>query len=97
MEFGYQVSEIMGIHTKSLNLVYHFSTSRKKELLQMLGTPLHLAHLFNNTCKILIEREMGKYKSTKEFRVILVDQNGGKKGGKATEGKKVCFIIEYSC
>ena len=62
----------------------------------MLGTPLHLACLFKNACKILTERTMAKSKSTKEFRVILVDWNGGKKGGKATEGK-VSFIIEHSC
>ena len=61
----------------------------------MLGTPLHLAYLFNNAHKILNERAMGKSKSTKEFRVILVDQNGGKNGGKATEGK-VSFV-EHSC
>jgi hypothetical protein len=87
----------MGIHMKSLKLAYRFSTSPQKELPQMLSTPLHLAHLFNNARKILDERATGKSKLKKEFRVILVDQNTGKKGGKTTEGKKVSFGIEKSC
>jgi hypothetical protein len=87
----------MGIRAKSLNLAYRFSTSPQKELPQMLGTPLHLARLFNNARKILDERATGKSKSKKEFRVILVDRNTGKKGGKTTERKKVSFGIEISC
>ena len=63
----------MGIHAKNLKLVYRFSTSPQKELLQMLRTPLHLACVFNNARKILDERAMGKSKSKKEFRVILVN------------------------
>ena len=62
----------------------------------MLSTPLHLARLSNNACKILDKRAMGKSKSKKEFRVILVDWNTGKKGGKTAEGKKVSFSIEKS-
>ena len=80
-DFGYWVSDIMGICAKSVNLAYHFSMSLQRELPQMLSTPLHLECLFNNACKIINERAMGKSKSTKEFRVILVDQNTGKKGG----------------
>jgi hypothetical protein len=72
----------MGIRAKSLNLAYRFSTSPQKELPQMLSTPLHLARLFNNACKILDERAMGKSKSKKEFTVILVDRNTGKNGTK---------------
>lgn len=87
----------MGIRAKSLNLAYRFSTSPQRELPQMLGTPLHLARLFNHARKILDERAMGKSKSTKEFRVILVDRNAGKKGGKAAEGKQVSVHIEISC
>jgi hypothetical protein len=87
----------MGIRAKSLNLAYRFSTSPQKELPQMLSTPLHLACLFNNARAILDERATGKSKSKKEFRVILVDRNTGKKGGKTTEGKKVSFSIERSC
>lgn len=87
----------MGIRVKSLNLAYRFSTSPQKELPQMLGTPLHLARLFSNARKILDERATGKSKSIKELRVILVDRNAGKKGGKAAEGKKVSFYIERSC
>ena len=87
----------MGICAKSLNLTYHFSTSPQKELPQMLSTPLHLARLFNNACKILDERATGKLKSKKEFTVILVDQNTGKNSTKAKEGKKVSFSIERSC
>jgi len=86
----------MGICAKSLKLAYHFSTSPQKELPQMLSTPLHLARLSNNACKILDKRAMGKSKSKKEFRVILVDWNTGKKGGKTAEGKKVSFSIEKS-
>ena len=87
----------MGIRAKNLNLAYRFSTSPQKELPQMLQTPLHLARLFNNARKILDERATGKSKSKKEFRVILVNQNAGKRGGKTTEGKKVSFSIERSC
>ena len=87
----------MGICAKSLNLAYRFSTSPQRELPQMLNTLLHLAHLFNNAHKIVNERAMRKSKSTKEFRVILVDQNTGKKGGKAAEEKKVSFHIKISC
>ena len=81
---------------KNLNLAYCFSTTPQKELPQMLWMPLHLAHLFNNACQILDERATGKSKSKREFRVILVDRNVGKKGGKTTEGKKVSFGIERS-
>ena len=63
----------------------------------MLSTPLHLARLFNNACKILDERATGKSKSKKEFTVILVDRNTGKNGTKAKEGKKVIFSIERLC
>ena len=72
----------MGIHVKSLNLAYRFSTSPQKELPQMLSSPLHLAHLFNNACKILDEIATGKSKSKKEFTVILVDRNTGKNSTK---------------
>jgi hypothetical protein len=81
----------MGIHAKCLNLAYCFSTSPQKKLLQMLSTPLHLACLFNNAHKILDKRAMGK---SKEFRVIIVDWNTGKKGTKNKEGKKVSSVLK---
>ena len=87
----------MGICAKSLNLAYHFRTSPQKELPQILSTPLHPACLFNNAHKNLHERATGKSKLKKEFRVILVDWNTGKKGAKTKEGKKVSFSIERSC
>ena len=55
----------------------------------MLSTPLHLAHLVTAARKVLDERASGKSKAKKELCIILVDQNAGKKGSKATmDGKK---------
>ena len=89
-EFCYRVADEMGVKKDTLRLAYKFSTLPQKQPPQILSRAGHLEALFNVAKKELETRtkSKAKAKSLKPFKVLLFDQNAGKRSGSSRSEKK---------
>jgi hypothetical protein len=75
-EFIYKMAGDMGVRRDLISLAYRFSTTAKKDLPRALTKPTHLSALWEDARKEMTALEIKKksIKSTKPFKVLLVDR-----------------------